>query len=196
MARTVEDAVRVLDAIAGYDPADPITERSEGQRPASYLASLDKDGLRGVRLGLLRRYVDTPTTDPEIRALTDRALQDLRRLGAEVVDPFDIPDYPKLIDNIWCDRFQHDVNAYLRARPAPPGGRGSLPAGPSPPPRPRRGRAPPRRGGPPRGPGPRRASTSTTTRETWPSGTRSWRRWRRTASTRSSTRPGATRRAR
>src|SRR5215813_12884083 len=39
MARTVEDAVRVLDAIAGYDPADPITERSEGQRPASYLAS-------------------------------------------------------------------------------------------------------------------------------------------------------------
>src|SRR5262249_59581268 len=113
MARTVEDAVRVLDAIAGYDPADPITERSEGQRPASYLASLDKDGLRGVRLGLLRRYVDTPTTDPEIRALTDRALQDLRRLGAEVVDPIDIPDYLELIDNIWCDRFQHDVNGYL-----------------------------------------------------------------------------------
>jgi amidase len=113
MARTVEDAARLLDVIAGYDPADPITQRSEGQRPASYLASLDKDGLRGVRVGLLRRYVDTPTTDPEIRALTDRAVLDLRRLGAEVVDPFDIPDYLKLIDNIWCDRFQHDVNAYL-----------------------------------------------------------------------------------
>jgi amidase len=113
MARTVEDAVRVLDVIAGYDPADPVTQAGEGKRPPSYLPFLETAGLRGARLGILRRYVDTSTTDAEIRLLTERALDDLKRLGAEIVDPFDIPDYDKLIENIWCDRFQYDVNSYL-----------------------------------------------------------------------------------
>ena len=36
MARTVEDAARLLEAIAGYDPADPITKASEGKLPKSY----------------------------------------------------------------------------------------------------------------------------------------------------------------
>jgi Asp-tRNA(Asn)/Glu-tRNA(Gln) amidotransferase A subunit family amidase len=82
MARTLEDAVRVLEVIAGYDPADPI-------------------------------YIDTDTTEPEVRALTEEALRDLETLGAELVDPFVIPDSETLIDGIWCDVFQHDVNAYL-----------------------------------------------------------------------------------
>jgi Asp-tRNA(Asn)/Glu-tRNA(Gln) amidotransferase A subunit family amidase len=113
MARTLEDAVRVLEVIAGYDPADPITKRSEGQMPDSYTASLDPDGLRGARLGVFRRYIDSETTDPEIRALTEEALRDLETLGAELVDPWVIPQFEELIDGIWCDVFQHDVNDYL-----------------------------------------------------------------------------------
>ncbi len=113
MARTVEDAVRVLEVIAGYDPADPITQRSEGRVPPSYLGFLDMNGLEGARLGVFRRYLDAATGDGEIRALTETALRDLAAQGAEIVDPFDIPDFEALTDGIWCDVFRHDVNDYL-----------------------------------------------------------------------------------
>ena len=55
MARTMADAVAVFDVIAGHDPVDPVTATSQGQRPDSYLAFLDKDGLKGARIGVLRQ---------------------------------------------------------------------------------------------------------------------------------------------
>lgn len=113
MARTVEDAVRVLDVIAGYDPADPITERSEGHIPESYLDYLDPDGLQGARIGVFRRYIDAETTDEEVRRVMERALSELRDLGAVIVDPVDIPDYEELIEGLWCNTFHFDVNNYL-----------------------------------------------------------------------------------
>lgn len=113
MARTVEDAVRILDIIAGYDPADPITKMSEGKRPQSYLKFLDKNGLKGARIAVFRRYIDAPTTDPRIKALTDKAIADLKSFGAEIIDPFDVPDYESLIKDIWCNTFRFDVNNYL-----------------------------------------------------------------------------------
>jgi len=115
MARSVEDAVRVLEAVAGYDPADPITQQSEGKIPKSYTQFLDKNGLRGARIGVFRSYIDAPTTDPQIKALTEAAIQDLKAQGAEIVDPFVVPDFEKLTENIWCGDFQDDVNHYLAA---------------------------------------------------------------------------------
>ena len=53
ITRTVEDAARMLDVIAGYDPADPITAFSTGHDAASYTSALDRDGLKGARIGLL-----------------------------------------------------------------------------------------------------------------------------------------------
>ena len=81
MARTVEDAVRVLEVIAGYDPADPITKAAEGKVPRNYTQFLKKNGLKGARLGVFRRYVDAPTTDPQIKALMTRAIEDLKATG-------------------------------------------------------------------------------------------------------------------
>ena len=65
MARNVADAVAVFDVVAGYDPADPLTVASEGKRPDSYLKSLDKDGLRGARIGAVRQLFRETDTDPE-----------------------------------------------------------------------------------------------------------------------------------
>ncbi|HET9741996.1 MAG TPA: amidase family protein [Terriglobales bacterium] len=113
MARTVEDAARVLDVVAGYDPADPVTKLSEGEIPKTYTQFLDKNGLRGARIGVFRRYIDTPTTDPQIKAVTEQAIADLKAQGAEIVDPFEIPDFEKLTENIWCGDFQGDLNHYL-----------------------------------------------------------------------------------
>ncbi len=113
LTRTVEDAIRVFEVIVGYDPADPITQRSEGKIPDNYTQFLDKDGLIGAKLGVFRRYIDTETTDPQVKALMESAVKDLGTLGATIVDPFDIPDYEQLIDGIWCDLFQYDINNYL-----------------------------------------------------------------------------------
>lgn len=113
MARTVEDAVRVLEVVAGYDPADPITKMSQGRIPKNYTQFLRNDGLKGARLALFRRYVDAPTTDPQIKTLVEKAVIDLKAQGATVIDPFDLPEYDELTRNIWCNSFHHDVNAYL-----------------------------------------------------------------------------------
>lgn len=92
MTRTVRDAALLLDAIAGYDPEDPVTAWAFGHVPESYAAGLDADGLRGARIGVIREPMD-PQTEPDsddyrqVRAVIDRALADLRALGAAVVDP-------------------------------------------------------------------------------------------------------------
>ncbi len=69
MARTVEDAVRVLDVIVGHDAADSVTARSQGRIPENgYLPFLRADGLRGKRIGVLRRFfevADAEATGPE-----------------------------------------------------------------------------------------------------------------------------------
>jgi amidase len=115
MARSVEDAARLLEVVAGYDPADPVTQRSQGQIPKSYTRFLDKNGLRGARIAVFRRYLDTPTIDPQVKELTEAAIRDLKAQGAEIVDPLAIPDFEKLTENIWCGDFQSDVNHYLAA---------------------------------------------------------------------------------
>jgi Asp-tRNA(Asn)/Glu-tRNA(Gln) amidotransferase A subunit family amidase len=113
IARTVEDATRILEVIAGYDPADPITKECLGKVPKKYTIFLDKDGLKGARIGVFRVYTETPTTDPQIKALFQKAIEDMKALGAEIVDPFVIPDFEELTKNIWCDTFKHDVENYL-----------------------------------------------------------------------------------
>lgn len=113
MARTVQDAATLLDVVAGYDPADPVTKLSQGKIPKSYTQFLDKNGLRGVRIGVFRKYIDSPTTDPQIKELTEAAIRDLKAQGAEIVDPFFIPDFDKLTKDIWCGDFQTDLNHYL-----------------------------------------------------------------------------------
>ncbi len=113
MARTVADAAAVLSVVAGYDPQDPITALSEGKAQKDYTKFLDKNGLKGARIAVFRRYIDTPTADPEIKALTEKAIADLKAQGAEIVDPFSLPDYDKLTKGLWCGDFQSDLNTYL-----------------------------------------------------------------------------------
>jgi amidase len=113
MARTVSDAATLLDVVAGYDPEDPITKLSQGHIPKSYTASLDGDGLRGARIGVYRAYIDTSTADPEVKAVMEKAIQDLKAQGADIVDPFVIPNFADLIDDVFCGDFQADLNDYL-----------------------------------------------------------------------------------
>lgn len=95
MCRTVEDTARVLDVLVGYDPTDPITAHGVGKLQGSFTDALQPDGLKGVRLGVLR----TPNglnTDPaaddfaRVDAVFETGLAACAAAGAELVDPIEI----------------------------------------------------------------------------------------------------------
>jgi len=112
MCRTVEDATRLLQLIAGYDPNDPVTQHARGKVAGNYLDYLDENGLQGARIGVLRALSEDDP-HPEIKALFEAAVTDLEKLGAEIVDPVDIPGFDSLSQNHWCSMFREDVNGYL-----------------------------------------------------------------------------------
>ena len=85
MARTVEDVARMLDAIAGYDPDDPITAFSHGRRPASYAAGLDAGALKGARIGLLTDFMGTDAVHADVNHVVDQAVATMTAKGATVV---------------------------------------------------------------------------------------------------------------
>jgi amidase len=102
MARTVADAAKVLDCMAGYDPKDPATAYGVDRLAESYARGLNKDALRGARLGILRKpmgFKTEPGSDDfkKVDEVFDRAVTELRNAGAEVVDPIEIPDLLKLL---------------------------------------------------------------------------------------------------
>lgn len=112
MTRTVEDATRFMEVMAGVDPKDPITANSVNKSPENYTQYLIKDGLKGARIGVLRELSDYET-DPEVRVLFEKAISDLDSLGAEIIDPVTIPGFGKLRQNQWCATFREDVETFL-----------------------------------------------------------------------------------
>ena len=93
MARTVTDLVHLLDVIAGIDPADPATAEADGKVPPTYMAFLNRDAIVGRRIGVLRQACRPGASDPQVLALFDLAVGDLRAAGAEIIDPFTISEF-------------------------------------------------------------------------------------------------------
>jgi len=91
LCRTVKDAARVLEVIAGYDPNDELTAFSVGRLPAEpYRSFANETTLNGMRIGVIREHMDKKVlneADGETIDITDRAIGDLRRLGATIIDP-------------------------------------------------------------------------------------------------------------
>ncbi|HEU5217110.1 MAG TPA: amidase family protein [Gemmatimonadales bacterium] len=115
MARTVADAAAVFQVIVGEDPDDSVTAASRGRPRENYLAALRKDGLKGARIGVLHQAYDRPTADPEVLAVFRRALADLERAGAVIVDSVlvDSLDAWRQAQSGGCNRFKFDLNAWL-----------------------------------------------------------------------------------
>ncbi|WP_428665963.1 amidase [Runella sp.] len=117
MCRSVEDATRVMEIMVGYDPNDPITNYSEGKIPKNYTQFLQKNGLKGARIGVLRELCENPPTssvaDPEVKALFEKAISDMKALGAVIVDPLTVADFSNLRKDVVCFDFRGDLEAYL-----------------------------------------------------------------------------------
>ena len=113
MARTVTDAAILLGALAGTDPGDSATVASDAKAERDYTHGLDADGLRGARLGVARAFFGF---HPKVDALIEAALDRMKRLGAEIIDPVALKKSPELeaaeLDVLRYE-MKADMNAYL-----------------------------------------------------------------------------------
>lgn len=121
MARTVADAVVLLDALVGRDEQDPATWRGQkGPAEQDYTAFLDIEGLRGARIGVFCEVPDHVRDSGEYdEALFNQAVSDLIKAGAEVIKQIDIPSFhgPWQWNKINLE-FKHGVDNYLQNLPS------------------------------------------------------------------------------
>jgi amidase len=116
MCRTVTDAALVLAAIQGADPRDSATRAAGARAPGGYVDQLRPDGLKGARLGVVRKGFGLPSSVDPVLA---EAIAALKHAGAVIVDPADIPHIAKLSDPetlILDFEFKAGIAAYLATR--------------------------------------------------------------------------------
>jgi len=109
--RTVEDAARVLDVIAGYDEKDPITAWSVGKVPKSYREFLKKDGLEGKRIGVLKSFFGKDHIHREVNKAVDKSLKAMETAGAILIPIEEYIDGDKLVKEVSVHLF--DLKAHL-----------------------------------------------------------------------------------
>jgi len=113
MARTVRDVAILLSAMAGADPDDKATAASTGQVQPDYTRFLDPDGLKGARLGVVRKYFGFSDAVDE---LMEKLIAAMKGAGAEIVDPADVPMIGKFDDTeltVFFYELKADLAAYL-----------------------------------------------------------------------------------
>jgi amidase len=113
MTRTVRDAAILLGVLAGVDPRDSATATSQGKTQSDYTRFLDPNGLRGARLGVARKYCGF---HDGVDKLMDDLLAEMKRQGAEIIDPADLPSHGKFDDTeftVLLYELKTDLNAYL-----------------------------------------------------------------------------------
>jgi amidase len=119
MARTVRDVAILLGAMAGSDPKDSATADGQGKVFPDYTKFLDPAGLKGARLGVVRKYFGF---NDSVDQLMDKLLDEMKRAGAEIVDPADIPTIGKFDDSeltVLTYELKADLAAYLARRGGP-----------------------------------------------------------------------------
>ncbi len=117
MTRSVADAAALLSVLAGADPADPATDAAARQ-PRDYTSFLDPAALAGARLGVWREALQA--AGPATSAVLEAALAVLAGLGADLVDPVELPGADRISEPEFAalpHEFKHDLNAYLADLP-------------------------------------------------------------------------------
>lgn len=117
MCRTVKDAALLLGALAGIDHEDAETHVPPGEIHSDYTQFLESVDLSGMRIGVAREMLGF---NPLVDTLFNEALDHLRLLGADIIDPVSFetrrqwgaPSYEVLLYE-----FKADLNAYLAAHP-------------------------------------------------------------------------------
>jgi len=120
ICRTVEDAVRTLDVIAGYDNCDDETAWSVGLAPSQgYAAFLKKDGIKGKRIGILESFFGKEEKHAEVNRVTKEAIKVFSQNGAETISITDVIDSGWLVSkvSVHLDDLKDHLNSYLHILP-------------------------------------------------------------------------------
>ncbi len=116
MTRTVTDGAILLGALTGLDPRDSATRASQGRSLSDYTQFLNKDALRGARLGVARKFFGfNDRVDQQLNVL----IAEMKTLGAIIIDPAEIPTTGKFDDSeleVLLYEFKADLNTYLAGR--------------------------------------------------------------------------------
>jgi len=115
MARTVADAAILLGALTGVDADDPATGSSQAKALMDYTRFLDPQGLRGSRIGVVRKSFGISDA---VDALMNQAIDEMKRQGAVIVDPADIESMEQVGNSefqVLLYELKADLNSYLAA---------------------------------------------------------------------------------
>lgn len=113
MARTVTDAAILLGALTGVDPNDAATGESASKLLTDYTRFLDPNGLRGARLGIVRKSFGS---NERVDKMLNGLIAEMQKLGAIVIDPADIPTSGQFDDSeleVLLYELKADLNSYL-----------------------------------------------------------------------------------
>jgi amidase len=113
MARSVRDAALLLGVLAGVDPKDKATADGKEKAVADYTKFLDAKGLAGARIGVARNFFGFHDA---VDAVMAEALDAIKRGGATLVDPIELPNMDKVNEPetlVFYYEFKAGLNAYL-----------------------------------------------------------------------------------
>jgi amidase len=121
IARSIADLAILLDATVGADPADAVTSASAGHIPKSYRDALSSDALKGSRIGVLRSLFGTAPEDQEVTVVVNKALEAMKKAGAETIDVA-VPGLDDLLrdSSLINAEFKFDFADYLARQPNAP----------------------------------------------------------------------------
>ncbi len=105
ITRTVTDAALLLDVMAGYDPADPITAFGNGRIPKTYTQLLSKDALKGARIGVMTNLFGTAARHAEVNDVMESVTAAMAALGATIVR-FNLAEYDGLAASVSTSQFE------------------------------------------------------------------------------------------
>lgn len=119
ICRTVADAVAVLDIIAGYDKADDETAWCCGKIPKTYKVFLNKDGLKGKRIGILESFFGKDEVHKEVNKPVCESIEILKANGAELISITEEINSGWLTSSVsvHLDDLKDHLNIYLKALP-------------------------------------------------------------------------------
>jgi Asp-tRNA(Asn)/Glu-tRNA(Gln) amidotransferase A subunit family amidase len=105
ITRTVTDAALLLDVMAGYDPADPITAFGAKRIPGSYTQLLRTDALKGARIGVMTNLFGTAERHAEVNQVMEGVIAQMAGLGAKIIR-FELPEYDALARAVSTSQFE------------------------------------------------------------------------------------------
>jgi amidase len=113
MARSVTDAAILLGGLAAVDARDPATKVPGRKAVPDYSKYLDRGGLKGARIGVVRKEYDFSES---VASLLGAAYDAMKHEGAVLIDPVEVGSLGKFDDSeldVLLYELKHDLNAYL-----------------------------------------------------------------------------------